>query len=91
MYSNGDITPCALFNKTILNINDYSIEEARDAYCKSDVIKSLLLRDFSSQCTLCDFFKICGGGCRAIPYGLSGDYRGFDNTCYKNLISIAEC
>ncbi|AWX15703.1 hypothetical protein CEP48_05735 [Mergibacter septicus] len=89
IYSNGDITPCALFNKKILNLNEHSIEEARKIYCESDVIRSLILRDFSNSCKNCSLFKSCGGGCRAIPYGINGDYKGFDHTCYKSIIPLS--
>lgn len=88
MYSNGDITPCALFNKTILNLKDHSVEEARKIYSESEVIKTFITRDFSTKCQSCSSFKICGGGCRAIPFGTTGDYKGFDHTCYKNVLSI---
>lgn len=88
MYSNGDITPCALFNKVLFNLKDISVEEARKKYSDSDLIQTMLVRDFTATCKKCSSFRNCGGGCRAIPYGISGNYRGYDSTCFKNCIPV---
>lgn len=90
MYSNGDITPCALFNERILNLDDVSVVEAKEIYKRSQLIQDMLIRNYSLKCQNCSSFKFCGGGCRAIPFGLTGNYKGFDNTCFKHLIDVKD-
>lgn len=86
MYSNGDITPCALFNKVITNINEKTISEAQYEYASSPVIKNLLIKNLTGKCKQCPDFMRCGGGCRAVAYGASGDYLADDPTCVRNII-----
>jgi radical SAM protein with 4Fe4S-binding SPASM domain len=83
MYSNGDITPCALFQKTITHLNQ-ELEVAILEYQNSSIIKNLLLKNFSS-CKTCNHLHNCGGGCRAYADGF-GDYLMKDPTCFKCLM-----
>lgn len=85
MYSNGDITPCALFNKVITNLNEKTVAEARDEYSSSPVIMNLLMKNLTGKCNGCPDFKRCGGGCRAVAYGHSGNYLSDDPTCIRNI------
>ncbi len=86
MYSNGDITPCALLNKVIVNLSKNSVESARLAYSESKVIKGLIEKKFEGKCADCKKIKLCGGGCRAIPFGINRNYLGSDPTCFNSLL-----
>lgn len=79
--SEGTITPCAVLLKPIVNIKDKSIEEIKQAYSSSEVIKNLYKRDFK-KCKSCKLKRLCGG-CRAVAEGSTGDYLGVDVTCWK--------
>ncbi len=82
--ASGDVTPCAVFDKKIMNLNLLSADEAMNIYVSSKVIKDLFSRNFSGRCGSCKLKRVCGG-CRAVPYGLTGDYMGEDSTCFKGI------
>lgn len=86
VYTNGDVSPCAVFNAPILNIHENeSADGLRKKYSQSKIIKDLFARNFSGACSRCNFKFSCGG-CRAMPYGLTGDYTGQDPTCFLGAV-----
>jgi AdoMet-dependent heme synthase len=78
----GTITPCSVFLEQIVNINGKTTEQIKNIYSNSPVIKDLAKREFNGKCGRCNLKMLCGG-CRAIPYGTSGNYLGDDLTCWK--------
>lgn len=82
----GDITPCALFNKVITNLNNKSVSEAQEEYVSSEIIRNLLAKNFYGKCKGCQDFLRCGGGCRAVVYGHSGGYMADDPSCFRELL-----
>ncbi|MBT6519074.1 radical SAM protein [Candidatus Woesearchaeota archaeon] len=79
--SEGTITPCAVLLKKVVNIKDKSIDEIKEIYSNSDIIKNLFAKKFSGKCGSCKLKRLCGG-CRAVADGLSGDYLASDVTCW---------
>jgi radical SAM protein with 4Fe4S-binding SPASM domain len=82
--SEGTLTPCAVLSKNILNVCGKSSAEIAEEYVNSDVIKSLITRNYSGKCGACHLKRLCGG-CRAVADGISGDYLGSDTTCWLKL------
>lgn len=83
MENNGDITPCALMAIPITNIFNKTIDEAKNDYKNSLLIKNLIMKNYKGKCGICNFKDMCGG-CRAVPFGLHGDPLAEDETCFMN-------
>ena len=84
--SDGDITPCAMIEEKILNINNYgSIDDILNSYSNSLLIKKLFSRKFSGKCGNCKNKRICGG-CRAVAKGYTKDLMGSDLSCWSGLL-----
>ena len=81
--SEGTITPCAVLLKKIVNLNEKTIEEAKNIYVESEVIKNLFKRNLKGKCGNCKLKRLCGG-CRAVAEGILGDYLEEDTTCFYN-------
>jgi len=80
--ADGVVTPCAMMDEKILDINDCeSIEDIINTYSNSSVIKNLFSRKFNGKCGICKFNRICGG-CRAFAKASTGDYMGSDMSCW---------
>lgn len=80
--SDGSITPCAMIEDKILNINDYEdINDIIKYYSESEVIKKLLERNFDGPCGKCKFKQICGG-CRAQAKAHTNNLYGSDLSCW---------
>ncbi len=80
--SEGTITPCAVLLKPIVNVQNMGIDDITTAYAKSDIIRSLVAREYSGKCGICKLKRLCGG-CRAVANGASGDLLSSDITCWK--------
>lgn len=81
--SDGSITPCAMLEETILNVNDYDdIDKLIEDYANNNIIKNLFSRNFNGPCGSCKNNRICGG-CRAVAKGYTGDYMGSDLSCWR--------
>lgn len=78
----GIITPCAVLNEPIVDINDHAVEETVAMYSSHPIIKKLFERNFSGKCTNCNLRYACGG-CRATAKSLTGDLMGTDPTCWR--------
>lgn len=81
----GNITPCALLPIKILNLNENSNKENQKKYVKNKKIIDLFERNLKGKCKNCKLNRQCGG-CRAIPYGMSGDFLGEDPTCFYEVL-----
>lgn len=82
--SDGTITPCAMLDEKILNIDDYiNIDEIIKTYSNNEIIKNLFSRNFDGPCGKCKNNRICGG-CRAFAKGYTKNYMGSDLSCWKN-------
>jgi len=81
VFSNGDMTPCAMMNLSIMNTFDLEVEEMTKQYQESNIIHNLLERNFKGKCKDCKKLIKCGG-CRARSFGINGDYLGEDPDCW---------
>lgn len=82
--ADGTVTPCAMMEEKILNINDCdSVDDIIFSYSNSKVVKNLFSRKFNGKCGECKFNRICGG-CRAFAKASTGDYMGSDLSCWYN-------
>lgn len=79
--SRGDITPCAVIPKVILNASGKNASLIEEEYVNSPIVQQLLSRSYNGKCGTCSSKRVCGG-CRAIPYALTGDLMGTDPTCW---------
>lgn len=81
--TNYNFTPCSVFRKTIVNLNDYEdLLDLSEAYSQSEIIKKMCERVFDGKCNDCSHKRICGG-CRATAsYFGEGNYFYSDGTCW---------
>lgn len=80
--SEGWVTPCALLPIPILNVNDNPTHINQQNYVNNDVIINLFERKLKGKCGSCRLTRQCGG-CRAVAYGLTGDYLEEDSSCFS--------
>lgn len=76
---NGDITPCSMFHKRILNI--YQSENWQKDYENSNIVRNILERNYYGKCGTCNLKEYCGG-CRVRAEYYNGTYLGSDPLCY---------
>ena len=88
--SNGDVYPCQSlhFDKFKAgNIKDSSLTEVGNNSPQLKMIRDWRIIDVT-DCAICSYAKVCGGGCRAIAYNLTRDVNGFNElfcSYYKKL------
>jgi len=78
--SNGDLYPCQLlYHKEFLAGNVF-VEGLEQAYLKSSIMTNCrdTTVDKIEVCKDCTVKYVCGGGCRAIAWGRTGDLAGHD-------------
>ncbi len=80
--SDGIITPCAVLPCKILDANGKQPSSLKEEYEQSQTVKELLSRKLKGKCGSCRLKRICGG-CRAIPFALTGELMGEDSTCWN--------
>lgn len=78
---NGDMTPCALMNIPIMNVNGLSIKEITRCYQQSEIVKNMLEMNLKGKCGRCAKKFQCGG-CRARALIRQGDYLDEDPDCW---------
>lgn len=77
--SNGDVYPCRRLPIVLDNIQERSFQEI----WHSEILEQLRDRDcLKGRCGACRLRWLCGG-CRGIPYALTGDYLGEDPQCFR--------
>jgi radical SAM protein with 4Fe4S-binding SPASM domain len=83
--SNGDVYPCRRLPIVLGNIQERSFEEL----WRSEILEQLRDRDrLKGKCGACRLRWLCGG-CRAIPYALTGDPLGEDPQCFREESVLA--
>ncbi len=88
--SNGDVYPCqSLHFKEFKagNIRENSLAEIGRESPQLKAIRDWRITNVS-DCAICSYSKVCGGGCRAIAYNLTRDVNGFNGlfcSYYKKL------
>ena len=89
---NGDVYPCHMLHVTEFyagNIRELNIS---DIYSQSSVLKMIRQQSIYTRenCTICPIRLLCGGGCRARTYYLTGDLNGVDDFCEYELLAFIE-
>ncbi len=88
--SNGDVYPCQSLHFDEFragNIKGRSLAEIGRESPQLKAIRGWRISDVS-DCAICSYSKVCGGGCRAIAYNLTRDVNGFNGlfcSYYKKL------
>lgn len=81
IFANGDISPCFAMKMRCGNVREDKLE---DIWNNNKVFCEFRNKDLlEGKCKNCSFLKQCGGGCRAVPYIISGNYLGEDSVCWK--------
>lgn len=75
--SYGDIYPCSFIDFSFGNIANINIDDIENNF------KKLILQNMSekSNCVICKYNNICGG-CKAVPYNMSGNWKGDNELCW---------
>ena len=76
---NGDMTPCSMYHRKILNI--YESNDFEKDYLKCQTIKELLERNYVGKCGSCSLKFVCGG-CRVRSEFYTGNRLGSDPLCW---------
>ncbi len=83
--SNGEVYPCRRLPIVLGNVQERSFEEL----WRSEILEQLRDRDLlKGRCGACRLRWLCGG-CRAIPYALTGDHLGEDPQCFRENSVLA--
>jgi len=77
---NGDVMPCRRMNMVIGNLKEKNLF---DVWYSSDILWKLRERKQNFiGCGKCENLNLCGG-CRAVAYGMTGNYLAKDPQCWK--------
>ncbi|MFQ5979713.1 MAG: radical SAM protein [Candidatus Heimdallarchaeota archaeon] len=75
----GNVTPCPYLPLIVGNVTNQSFS---DIWTNSPVLQELRdLNGKNSGCNECKHVNLCGGGCKARLYAISGSQSGFDPYC----------
>jgi len=79
----GNIYLCDLPDSQALIGNLSSISKLSDLFDSPEYQKKVntVARNVFANCTNCEMFNVCGGGCRSLAFASSGDYSGRDPFC----------
>lgn len=80
IFPNGDISPCFAIIRSSGNVRKKSIREIWNEGILFEGFRNKNL--LKGKCNSCLYLDKCGGGCRANPYIIQGDYLGEDNLCW---------
>lgn len=81
--SDGNIVLCPSLPHVMGNIRENSVNEVWDRIKNSKLCNMIRERKITGKCGNCPYIKICGGGCRADAYGLTGDILSEDPLCWN--------
>lgn len=80
IFANGDVSPCFAMVQSSGNVREKKIKEIwKDGKLFEGFINRNLLK---GKCQGCPSLEECGGGCRANPYIVTGDYLEEDDVCW---------
>lgn len=82
---NGDVWPCPYLPIKVDNVRNAPFSEI---WTKNPIFQRLRSFDYTGQCGVCEFKRICGG-CRARAYYYYNDYMAHEPWCsYKKEVEI---
>jgi len=79
----GNVVLCPSLPHVMGNIRETSVNEVWNRIRNSKVCNMIRERKITGKCGNCPYIKICGGGCRADAYGLTGDILSEDPLCWN--------
>jgi radical SAM protein with 4Fe4S-binding SPASM domain len=80
----GNVVLCPSLPYVMGNIRENSINEVWNRIKESKLCNMIRERKITGKCGDCSYIKICGGGCRADAYGLTGNMLSEDPLCWNN-------
>ncbi|MEM2135375.1 MAG: radical SAM protein [Candidatus Freyarchaeota archaeon] len=80
----GNVALCPSLPLIIGNIRESSINEVWRRIKNSELCSTIRKRNIAGKCGSCPHLRICGGGCRADAYGLTGDILSEDPLCWNH-------
>ncbi len=78
----GEVYPCPKLEVSCGNVKNSKLLEI---WQNNKVINELRFRKLKEGCGNCGWKNICGG-CRAVAYGVHGDYLGKDPGCFMQTV-----
>jgi len=82
---NGDVVPCVFFADDSEwiggNVRKQSFQEIWDNSKPFNYFRQISSGDIVGKCAKCKAAHLCRGGCRAIAYHMTGNFRGVDTRC----------
>ncbi|MGQ9719884.1 MAG: radical SAM/SPASM domain-containing protein [Candidatus Jordarchaeum sp.] len=79
----GNVVLCPSLPHVMGNIRKICIEEIWNKIKNSKICDMIQQRKIAGKCSNCSLIKICGGGCRADAYGLTGNILSEDPLCWN--------
>lgn len=79
----GNVVLCPSLPYVMGNIRENSINEVWNRIKESNVCNMIRKREITGKCSNCPHINICGGGCRADAYGLTGEMLSEDPLCWN--------
>ncbi len=81
IFANGDVSPCFAMVTSTGNVRKSLLE---DIWKNGELFHGFRNRNLlKGKCKICSHLDECGGGCRANPYIINGDYLGEDTVCWR--------
>jgi radical SAM protein with 4Fe4S-binding SPASM domain len=77
--SNGDVQPCGYAHLILGNILETSLEKI---WSHSPYLLEWREKRLNGKCLVCEFGKLCQGGCRAAAYETTGNMMSLDPSCW---------
>ncbi|MFB0560137.1 MAG: radical SAM protein [Candidatus Lokiarchaeia archaeon] len=79
----GNVVLCPSLPYVMGNIRKISMKEVWNKIKNSKICDMIRERRIAGKCGNCSYIKVCGGGCRADAYGLTGDILSEDPLCWN--------
>ena len=80
IFANGDVSPCFAMVQSSGNVREKTISEI---WQNGKLFEGFRNRQLlKGKCHECHALDECGGGCRANPYIMTGDYLAEDEVCW---------
>jgi len=77
----GKISPCVCLDVPEAHVGNVHQDDLRDVFNNSPLCKLLRQPQEHGICTDCSHVGVCGGGCRAAAFALTGRLDGQDRAC----------
>jgi len=90
IHSSGVISPCVCMDMPDAHIGNVRTDHLKDVFENAPLCELFRHPEANGICTDCANVSVCGGGCRAAAYVLTGRMDGVDGSCpvrqRKNIV-----